>query len=534
MAKQTAEKFLDLVRRSGLVEPDRLDRALADLELQRGKPALADADLIAEYLRNVDLLTNWQIDKLMDGRHKGFTLGKYTLLRHLGSGGMSSVYLAEHKTMHRRVAIKVLPKNRVNDSSYLARFQREARAAAALDHPNIVRAYDLDNEGDTHYLVMEFVEGLDLQQMVKQNGVLGYEQAADYIRQAADGLAHAHQRGLIHRDIKPGNLLVDGTGVLKVLDMGLARFSQDDEKQASLTVAHDENVLGTADYLAPEQAVNSHNVDLRADLYSLGCTLYFVLTGHPPFPEGTLPQRIMKHATEEPQSVYVDRPDAPHELVSICARMMSKSPDERYQTAQEVSDALTIWQRDMASVGSGNGSASGAMGGPSWPSATAGGFGGLLRRPAGDYPPNAPETTANFDQATFKGMGSGTGSDSKLSGSSPKQPAGKKLVVAKALDATSDPSLKRGDPSGSDASSSSGEFVFSSGASKAARKTGSSKSSPQAKSPVSKPAAKPAAKKGKAAPRASVFAAPPSVQVLYATAGAMGLILVVMLVLAIL
>ena len=166
---------------------------------------------------------------------------------------MSSVYLAEHVLMQRRVAIKVLPKNRVDDSSYLARFHREAQAAAALDHRNIVRAYDVDNDGNIHYLVMEYVEGRDLQQIVKEDGPLDYAAAAEYIRQAAEGLAHAHQAGLIHRDVKPANLLVDQKNVVKVLDLGLARFT--DEDKASLTVAYDENVLGTADYLAPEQAL---------------------------------------------------------------------------------------------------------------------------------------------------------------------------------------------------------------------------------------------------------------------------------------
>jgi hypothetical protein len=243
--------------------------------------------------------------------------------------------------MGRRVAIKVLPQNRVNDSSYLDRFYREAKAAAALDHPNIVRAYDVDHEGNVHYLVMEYVEGRDLQRMVREGGVLPYEQAAEYIRQAALGLAHAHEVGLIHRDIKPANLLIDQRGNVRLLDLGLARFADDD--QASLTVQHDENVLGTADYLAPEQALNSHNVDARVDIYSLGCTLYFALTGHPPFPEGTLAQRLLKHQTEEPPSIYLDRPDAPDGLVQICKRMMAKLPQLRYQTAGEVAEALAQW-----------------------------------------------------------------------------------------------------------------------------------------------------------------------------------------------
>lgn len=341
MAKLKADTFVDFVRRSELVEKDQLTRALADIEQRLGQGALDNPQTVADHLREAGLLTRWQCDKLLAGRHKGFFLGKYKLLDHLGTGGMSAVYLAEHVNMHRRVAIKVLPTQRVHDSSYLARFYREARAAASLDHANIVRAYDVDNQGDTHYLVMEYVPGQDLQRLIKNQGALDFEVAADYLRQAADGLAHAHKMGLIHRDIKPANLLIDPQGIVKVLDLGLARFA--DESQASLTVAHDENVLGTADYLAPEQAINSHRVDTRADIYSLGCTLYFALTGHPPFPDGTLPQRLMKHQTAEPTSIAKQRQGAPAELVAICQRMMAKSPDKRYQTATEVAEALAGW-----------------------------------------------------------------------------------------------------------------------------------------------------------------------------------------------
>ena len=290
------------------------------------------------------LLTRWQADKLLEGRHKGFVVGKYKLLGHLGTGGMSSVYLAEHLLMHRRVAIKVLPKTRGADteSSYLARFHREAQAIAALDHVNIVRAYDIDNEGDTHYLVMEYIDGLDLNVIVRDSGTLDYITAARYIKQAARGLHYAHSVGLIHRDVKPANLLVDSEGVVKILDLGLARFIAEKE-QASLTVAYDENVLGTADYLAPEQAVDSHGVDTRADIYGLGCSLYFLLTGHPPFTEGTLTQRLMAHQKDPPPSIYDDREDAPPGLVKICLRMMAKKPVDRYKNCAEVAKVLGDW-----------------------------------------------------------------------------------------------------------------------------------------------------------------------------------------------
>jgi serine/threonine protein kinase len=342
MAKVSVDKFLELVKRSGLVEnKDQLSKALGALKDHFDGALPDDAETVANHLIEADLITKWQSEKLLDGRYKGFFLGKYKLLGHLGSGGMSSVYLADHVLMQRRVAIKVLPQRRVEDSSYLARFHQEAQAAARLNHKNIVRAYDIDNDKNTHYLVMEYVEGSDLQQLVKDDGPLDYDKAANYIAQAAEGLEHAHQRGLVHRDIKPANLLVDGKGIVKILDMGLARFT--DEERASLTVAHDENVLGTADYLAPEQAINSHNVDNRADIYSLGCTLYYLLTGHPPFPDGSLPQRLLAHQTKQPAPILKDRPDAPADLVAICENMMAKSADSRPPTAAAVAQQLADW-----------------------------------------------------------------------------------------------------------------------------------------------------------------------------------------------
>jgi len=341
MAKLRVDNFLDLVRASRLVEPARLDQAMEDLKRQTGGEPVTNAARVAVHLVDTGVLTQWQADKLLEGRYKAFFLGKYKLLDHLGTGGMSRVYLAEHLLMQRRVAIKVLPKDRVDDTSYLARFHREAQAAAALDDRNIVRAYDVDNDGDIHYLVMEYVEGSDLQALVKRTGPLPYHVAVDYIRQAATGLAHAHAVGLIHRDVKPANLLVDRENTVKVLDLGLAKFS--DEDKASLTVAYDENVLGTADYLAPEQALDSHGVDARADIYGLGCTLYYLLVGHPPFPDGTLPQRIMAHQKEPPPDIRKERPEAPADLLKILAKMMAKKPADRFQSAADVAVILTKW-----------------------------------------------------------------------------------------------------------------------------------------------------------------------------------------------
>src|SRR5262249_7237584 len=202
--------------------------------------------------------------------------------------------LCEHKSMRRRVALKVLPASQAQDPALVDRFFREARAVAALDHPNLVRAHDFDHDGKLHFIVMEYVDGNSLQNIVATHGPLDVTRAAHYIRQVALGLHQAHQAGLVHRDIKPGNLLLDRGGIVKILDLGLARFFHD--KADKLTQQYDEgSILGTADYLAPEQAVDSHEVDIRADLYSLGATFYFLLTGAPPFGEGTISQKLIWH-----------------------------------------------------------------------------------------------------------------------------------------------------------------------------------------------------------------------------------------------
>jgi serine/threonine protein kinase len=426
------EQFLDLLRRSSLVDKNTLQRAMQAFRNTTEPEQAGDTDFVAQHLVEVGLITRWQADKLLEGRHKGFFLGKYKLLDHLGTGGMSSVYLAEHQLMQRRVAIKVLPKERVDDSSYLARFHREAQAAAALDHRNIVRAYDVANDGKLHYLVMEFVEGRDLQRIVHDDGPLDYAVAADYVRQAADGLAHAHAAGLIHRDIKPANLLVDQSDVVKVLDLGLARFN--DGNLASLTVTHQENVLGTADYLAPEQARDSHGVDARADIYSLGCSLYYMLTGHAPFPDGTLPQRLMRHQKEAPPAITLDRPDAPADLIDICMKMMAKKPAERYQTAEEVSDAMSQWLVDH-----GYGSASGTRlngggGGSSGRLAAVAAPGGRSKGRAGDSG-SGRARGADPSSGSYSNRKAASVDDSSARGKgSTKSASGKRLLVAKPLD----------------------------------------------------------------------------------------------------
>jgi eukaryotic-like serine/threonine-protein kinase len=341
-APSTSDEFLDLIRKSGVLEEKRLDCYLE--KARATSPVPTEPSKLAGVLVRDGMLTHFQAEQFLQGKWRRFTIGKYKVLERIGSGGMGSVYLCEHKLMRRRVAVKVLPTAKADDTSSLERFYREARAVAALDHVNIVRAYDIDQDDKLHFLVMEYVDGSSLQEIVKRAGPLDPIRAAHYIRQAALGLQHAHEvAGLVHRDIKPGNILVDRSGTVKVLDMGLARFFHDEDDV--LTKKYDENVLGTADYLAPEQALDSHSVDIRADIYSLGATFYYCLSGRSPFNEGSVAQKLIWHQTRQPKPIKSVRAEVPDDLVTVIDRMMAKDPAQRYQTPQAVADALEPWSQ---------------------------------------------------------------------------------------------------------------------------------------------------------------------------------------------
>lgn len=334
-APTTIEAFLELGYRSGLLEKSAVEQVCT----QSDKPLAQTPQELAQSLVVAGLLTSFQAEKLLTGKWRGFLIsGKYRLLERLGAGGMGAVYLCEHVLMGRRVALKVLPIAQAADPASLARFYREAKAIARLDHPNIVRAHDIDREDKLHFLVLEFVDGVNLHDFVKKNGVLTPLRAADYIRQAALGLQHAHEAGLVHRDIKPGNLLLDRQGVVKLLDMGLARFFDDDG--TSFARSYEQGYsIGTADYMAPEQT-RDYRVDIRADIYSLGGTLYYLLVGKSPFQEGTIPQKMIWHQVRRPKSVRLYRQDVPGELLAVLDRMLAKEPDERFQTPAELAAAL--------------------------------------------------------------------------------------------------------------------------------------------------------------------------------------------------
>jgi serine/threonine protein kinase/formylglycine-generating enzyme required for sulfatase activity len=263
---------------------------------------------------------------------------RYRILKELGRGGMGVVYQAEQTLMRRPVAIKVITKALLDRPGALERFQREVRAAAKLIHPNIVIAYDAERAGDLDMLVMEFVEGQSLDQVLHCKGPLPVAHACHYVRQAALGMQHAHERGMVHRDIKPHNLMLTPKGQVKILDFGLAKLVSENRSHQALTALN--AYMGTPDYSAPEQATDARSADIRADIYSLGCTLYCLLAGRPPFQEETAMQTILAHLEKEPPPLPPLRADVPAGLWLVVARMLAKAPAQRHQTPAEVAQAL--------------------------------------------------------------------------------------------------------------------------------------------------------------------------------------------------
>jgi formylglycine-generating enzyme required for sulfatase activity/tRNA A-37 threonylcarbamoyl transferase component Bud32 len=338
MAAFSTATLVDALRQHQLLEPAQLE------ELPTLQQRCADAQAFVDELIHRGWLTAFQATLLLQGRGQELVLGAHLLLEPLGQGGMGEVFKARHRHLHRIDAVKLIRAERLANADAVRRFEREVRAAAALSHPNIVRAYDADRIGGRHLLVMEYIEGaIDLSRLVKQKGPLPVPQACEFVRQAALGLQHAHERGMVHRDIKPHNLLLTADGALiKVLDMGLARLDPCvANASASSTATLEGTIVGTPDYIAPEQALDSHTVDIRADIYSLGFTLYYLLTGQVPFAGGTMMQKILKHRREEPRPVEQLRPALPAGVAQVLRRMMAKPPEQRYQSPAEVAAALT-------------------------------------------------------------------------------------------------------------------------------------------------------------------------------------------------
>ncbi len=338
------QTFLARLRQSNLLPLEDFARLAGQL------PDTDKAALVARFLVERGALTRFQAEMLLAGRTSGFVLGQYRILDEIGRGGMGRVFKALHVTMHRPVAIKVLSSKFLKTERAHKLFQREVRAAAKLVHPNIVTAYDADLVGDRHYMVLEYVDGPNLERLVREHGPLSVGQACEFARQVATALQFASERHMVHRDIKPANLLVQSSGgqpprgcTVKILDFGLARLhapADDGSPNESSILAEHNAVLGTPDYVSPEQAQNVHAADIRSDLYSLGCTLYYLLTGEPPFPGGTLLDKVARHTKEKAPAVDRKRPDVPPAISRLVERLLAKNPQERYQTPVDLAAAL--------------------------------------------------------------------------------------------------------------------------------------------------------------------------------------------------
>jgi formylglycine-generating enzyme required for sulfatase activity/serine/threonine protein kinase len=334
MVARSAQSFLDSLLASHLLDEDQV----ATLDQGGQSP-----EELARHLTVRGLLTPYQAEQLLEGNVSGLRLGPYLLLEPLGKGGMGEVFKARHQNLQRLTAIKIIRPEHLNHPDSILRFRREAQAAARLHHPNIVTIYDADRVGNTHFLAMEYVPGTDLGRLLKEQGPLPLAVACEYVRQAALGLQHAHEQGLVHRDLKPQNLMVTRAGpgrpaVIKITDFGLARFASEATDEAGLTPTG--QWMGTPEFIAPEQARDSKSADIRADIFSLGCTLFRLLTGESAFPGQTSAEKISARLVGDPLPLHVLKPQTDPALEAVLTRMMARDVSARYQTPAEVAETL--------------------------------------------------------------------------------------------------------------------------------------------------------------------------------------------------
>ena len=340
--------FVSSAIASGLVTPtqmefvQRLARHRLAQEGNAGEGLVADR-ILADLMVEQGTLTRYQADQMCAGRKK-LSLGPYLVTDFIGQGGMGQVFKAVHQVMGRQCAVKVLPLHRATPETLLS-FRREIRMQASLDCPYLVRAFDAGQDGNVNYLVTEYIPGMDLRRLVKSRGPLSIQQAAGILMQAALGLEYAHQKGMIHRDVKPGNILVTPEGLAKVSDVGLAGFALDlsDDPRAG-------KIIGTADYLSPEQIRTPLEVSTVSDIYSLGCTLYYAICGKVPFPGGDTTSKIRRHLSETPLHPRNFQPELTEEFVDIIADMMEKNPRERTQSCAEIAARLEPWAGDVGDL----------------------------------------------------------------------------------------------------------------------------------------------------------------------------------------
>lgn len=329
---QVTNTFLKRLRRTGLLSDAQVDSVAADFNLYR-EPS---PEVVAKVFVDRGLITSFQAEQIVSGQLRNLVIDDYELLDLLGAGGMGRVYIARNRQTGDRVALKTLTGRYQQDPSIRTRFRIEALAGMKINHRRVVRTLKMGRTegvmGDIDYAVMELVEGINLLELVELHGPLPWSQACDIICQAAAGLQEAHKAGLIHRDVKPGNLLVDQDGEVKILDFGLAHHDAEGD-EFSLSMIYGQNCVGTADYIAPEQAINSYKVDGRSDIYGLGCTLYFALTGQVPYSESSVIGKLRAHCTKQIRPLRELVPDAPPMLEKILAHMVAKNPDQRFKHA---------------------------------------------------------------------------------------------------------------------------------------------------------------------------------------------------------
>jgi len=344
----TLKKFTENLLTSGLMTADELRAFRAELPPQQRH---LSAEGLARELVRRGKLTSYQAERILEDNPHGLILGQNVILDCIGSGGMGEVYKAEHRRMKRPVVVKVLHPDNTKSDVALRRFQREVEAVARLSHPNVVTAFDADEEKGIHFLVMEYVDGRDLGSVISRGGPLEIEQAIDYVIQAARGIAYAHSQGVVHRDIKPSNLLVDSAGVVKVLDMGLARFDSPfettNESKDGDEITQANQIVGTVDYMPPEQADGSANVDRRSDIYSLGCTLFRLITARVPYRGDSPIKKLISHRSDPIPSMRAARADTPARLDDVFQRMIAKSPDDRYATMEDVIRELELCRQEL-------------------------------------------------------------------------------------------------------------------------------------------------------------------------------------------
>ena len=333
--------FLSQLSSSGIVPNEKLKVVVSE------KVSFADGEALAQDMIKSRLLTKYQAEQILGGKGKSLTMGKYQILEKIGAGGMGQVYKAFHSGTERLVAIKMILKKGKIDPEVVKRFEREVKAAAKLVHSNIITVFDADQADGRIFMVMEYIKGDDLGGILRKKGQLSVSEAVDYILQAARGLKYAHDQGVIHRDIKPGNILVDLSGNVKIVDMGLAKVEskEDDESISMLTAPA--AIMGTVDFMSPEQGFSSKNVDARADIYSLGATLFFLLTQKVMFPGYSAFEKLLAHRESPIPSLSNFRVDITPDLEIAFMKMVAKKVEDRYASMAEVVSTLSRLQTEI-------------------------------------------------------------------------------------------------------------------------------------------------------------------------------------------